>query len=123
MVFRVSIDWVLSVVSAESNHQDTKTPRRMDLLVSWCFAGQSELDCERRVAVVTGRISLQGGRCMDPFRDRVAVITGGAGGIGMAMARAFAGRGAKLVLADLDQAALDRAVAELTGEGASALGV
>jgi len=60
---------------------------------------------------------------MDPFKDRVAVITGGAGGIGMAMARAFAARGAALVLADLDEAALAAAVAELTGSGARALGV
>jgi NAD(P)-dependent dehydrogenase (short-subunit alcohol dehydrogenase family) len=60
---------------------------------------------------------------MDQFRDRVAVITGGAGGIGMAMARAFAERGAKLVLADLDEQALQRAVAELSGTGAQALGV
>jgi len=60
---------------------------------------------------------------MDPFRDRVAVITGGAGGIGMAMARAFAARGAKLVLADLDEAALRGAVAELQTAGASVLGV
>src|SRR5262245_22751740 len=60
---------------------------------------------------------------MDPFRDRVAVITGGAGGIGMAMARAFAARGAKLVLADLDGPALQRAVGELEGSGAAALGV
>jgi NAD(P)-dependent dehydrogenase (short-subunit alcohol dehydrogenase family) len=59
---------------------------------------------------------------MDPFRDRVAVITGGAGGIGMAMARAFAARGAKLVLADLDESALARAVAELQGGGANVLG-
>src|SRR5574341_40379 len=36
---------------------------------------------------------------MDPFAGRVAVVTGGAGGIGMAMARAFGARGAKLVLA------------------------
>jgi NAD(P)-dependent dehydrogenase (short-subunit alcohol dehydrogenase family) len=60
---------------------------------------------------------------MDAFRDRVAVITGGAGGIGMAMARAFAARGAKLVLADLDEPALRRAVGELEREGAQALGV
>jgi NAD(P)-dependent dehydrogenase (short-subunit alcohol dehydrogenase family) len=60
---------------------------------------------------------------MDPFKDRVAVITGGAGGIGMAMARAFAGRGARLVLADLDEAALQRAVDTLTAAGAQALGV
>src|SRR5262250_953111 len=59
---------------------------------------------------------------MDPFRDRIAVITGGAGGIGMAMARAFAARGAKLVLADMDEAALARAVAELRGAGATAHG-
>ncbi|MBI4517790.1 MAG: SDR family NAD(P)-dependent oxidoreductase [Deltaproteobacteria bacterium] len=60
---------------------------------------------------------------MDAFRDRVAVITGGAGGIGMAMARAFAARGAKLVLADLDEAALARATGELTAAGAQVLGV
>ena len=60
---------------------------------------------------------------MDPFKDRVAVITGGAGGIGMAMARAFAARGARLVLADLDDAALHTAVAALSAEGAQACGV
>jgi NAD(P)-dependent dehydrogenase (short-subunit alcohol dehydrogenase family) len=60
---------------------------------------------------------------MDPFKDRVAVITGGAGGIGMAMARAFAARGTRVVLADLDGAALPRAVDELTASGAHALGV
>lgn len=60
---------------------------------------------------------------MDPFRDRVAVITGGAGGIGMAMARAFAARGARLVLADLDDGALAQAEKELAAEGAEVLGV
>jgi len=60
---------------------------------------------------------------MDPFRDRVAVITGGAGGIGMAMARAFAARGAKLVLADLDESALRGAVEKLRESGATAIGV
>jgi NAD(P)-dependent dehydrogenase (short-subunit alcohol dehydrogenase family) len=60
---------------------------------------------------------------MDAFKDRVAVITGGAGGIGKAMARAFAARGARLVLADLDGAGLDHATAELAGTGAEVLGV
>jgi NAD(P)-dependent dehydrogenase (short-subunit alcohol dehydrogenase family) len=60
---------------------------------------------------------------MDPFSGRVAVITGGAGGIGMAMARAFAARGARLVLADLDDAALGRAAAALRAEGATVHGV
>jgi NAD(P)-dependent dehydrogenase (short-subunit alcohol dehydrogenase family) len=56
---------------------------------------------------------------MDPLSGRVAVVTGGAGGIGMALARAFAARGAKLVLADLDDAALDRATTALASEGAT----
>jgi NAD(P)-dependent dehydrogenase (short-subunit alcohol dehydrogenase family) len=60
---------------------------------------------------------------MDPFRERVAVVTGGAGGIGLALARAFAARGSKLVLADLDEEALARAEQELAGAGAAVLGV
>jgi NAD(P)-dependent dehydrogenase (short-subunit alcohol dehydrogenase family) len=58
---------------------------------------------------------------MDPFRGRVAVVTGGAGGIGMALARAFAARGASIVLADLDEQALERAERELAAGGASVL--
>jgi len=60
---------------------------------------------------------------MDPFQNRVAVITGGAGGIGRAMARAFAERGARLVLADLDQEALDSATEDLGALGADVFGV
>jgi NAD(P)-dependent dehydrogenase (short-subunit alcohol dehydrogenase family) len=59
---------------------------------------------------------------MDPFRDRVAVITGGAGGIGMAMARAFAARGARLVLADIHEARLKEAADALRAEGADVHG-
>ncbi len=60
---------------------------------------------------------------MDLFKDRVAVITGGAGGIGMAMAQAFAARGARLVLADLDESALARATETLAAAGAAVRGV
>jgi NAD(P)-dependent dehydrogenase (short-subunit alcohol dehydrogenase family) len=63
---------------------------------------------------------MQGG---DPFRGRVAVVTGGAAGIGLALAQAFAARGAKLALADVDEAALARAERELGAAGAEALGV
>ena len=56
---------------------------------------------------------------MDALAGRVAVVTGGGGGIGTAMARAFAARGATLVLADLDAAALERAATALRRDGAT----
>jgi NAD(P)-dependent dehydrogenase (short-subunit alcohol dehydrogenase family) len=46
---------------------------------------------------------------------RVAVITGGASGIGLAAAKRFASLGMKICLADLSEDALDRAAAELPG--------
>ena len=55
---------------------------------------------------------------MEEFEGRVAVITGGASGIGLGMARAFAGAGMKVVVADLDTEALLAVETELTGAGA-----
>ena len=46
---------------------------------------------------------------------RVAVITGGASGIGLAAAKRFAALSMKLCLADLRQDALDKATAKLSG--------
>ena len=60
---------------------------------------------------------------MDQFQGRVAVITGGGGGIGSAMARAFADRGARLVLADLTDAAMGDIAEELRAKGADVLTV
>jgi NAD(P)-dependent dehydrogenase (short-subunit alcohol dehydrogenase family) len=60
---------------------------------------------------------------MEHLEGKVAVITGGASGIGFATAKALATRGAKLVLADIEPAALERAVANLTATGAKAEGV
>lgn len=57
------------------------------------------------------------------FEGKVAVITGGASGIGLALAEALARRGAKLVLGDVEPGALDAAVAKLEASGAEALGV
>lgn len=47
---------------------------------------------------------------MKDFKDKVAFITGGAMGLGLSMAEAFTREGAKVVLADIDEAAL--AIAE-----------
>ncbi|MGP6169648.1 SDR family NAD(P)-dependent oxidoreductase [Microbacterium sp. A204] len=48
---------------------------------------------------------------------KVAVVTGGASGMGYAMAEKFLTAGAKVVIADIEQSALDRAVAELSAHG------
>ncbi|WP_298440554.1 SDR family NAD(P)-dependent oxidoreductase [uncultured Ferrimonas sp.] len=45
---------------------------------------------------------------------KLIVITGGAGGLGMAMAKRLGQQGAKLALIDINQAALDSAVTELS---------
>ncbi len=50
------------------------------------------------------------------LQDKVAFVTGAASGIGLGIARALAARGAKVMLADLDHAGLDAAVAAL-GDG------
>ena len=51
---------------------------------------------------------------MTEVAGRTAFITGGANGIGLGIARAFAREGVKLALADIDADALDRARAELS---------
>ena len=56
---------------------------------------------------------------MQDFSGRTAVITGGASGIGLGMARAFAGRGMQLVLADLDSVLLKKAEQEFSDAGVS----
>jgi NAD(P)-dependent dehydrogenase (short-subunit alcohol dehydrogenase family) len=54
---------------------------------------------------------------MKTFAGRVAVITGAASGLGRALAGAFGAQGARLVLADVDEAALARAAGELRALG------
>jgi 3-oxoacyl-[acyl-carrier protein] reductase len=51
------------------------------------------------------------------FRDRVALVTGGASGIGKGVAARLAREGAHVVVADLDAEALEAAVMELAGHG------
>lgn len=55
---------------------------------------------------------------MQSFKDKIAVVTGGASGIGKAIVKALLGEGATVVIADVEQSALDAAVAELSSLGA-----
>ncbi|MFD5628008.1 SDR family NAD(P)-dependent oxidoreductase [Streptomyces sp. NPDC127072] len=57
---------------------------------------------------------------MDLREGQVAVVTGAASGIGLAMARRFAADGLKVVLADVEEAALEKAAAGLRQDGAEA---
>jgi NAD(P)-dependent dehydrogenase (short-subunit alcohol dehydrogenase family) len=50
---------------------------------------------------------------MDELHDKVAVVTGGASGIGLALARSFLAAGCRVVIADIELQALDDARAAL----------
>ena len=56
---------------------------------------------------------------MDEFEGKTAVVTGGASGIGKAMATRFAAEGMNVLLADIEEPALADAAAELEATGAS----
>ena len=60
---------------------------------------------------------------MRELNGKVAVVTGGASGIGLALSERFATEGMKVVVADVEETALDKAVARLTEGGAEAIGV
>jgi NAD(P)-dependent dehydrogenase (short-subunit alcohol dehydrogenase family) len=60
---------------------------------------------------------------MERLADRVAWISGGASGIGLAIAHRLAEEKVKLVLVDIEQSALDAAEAELEEKGASVLAI
>lgn len=60
---------------------------------------------------------------MKDFKEKVAVITGGANGIGLAVAQECARRSIKIVIADIDGTDLKRAEEELKVQGAEVLAV
>ena len=57
------------------------------------------------------------------LENRVALVTGAAGGIGREIAEVFAREGARVTIADLDAAAAERAASELVSQGLSASAV
>ena len=60
---------------------------------------------------------------MREFRDRVAVVTGAASGIGRGLAARCAREGMKVVMADIEEVALREAAEELAATGAEVLAV
>ena len=60
---------------------------------------------------------------MQSFENKTAVVTGGASGMGFAMASVFAREGMNLVLADVEKGALREAVARIEALGVDAVGV
>jgi NAD(P)-dependent dehydrogenase (short-subunit alcohol dehydrogenase family) len=58
---------------------------------------------------------------MDRLIDKVAIVTGGGGGIGGATARALAREGAAVVVVDIDEAAAQRVTEEIRDSGGRAL--
>ena len=55
------------------------------------------------------------------LKDRVAIVTGGASGIGAASARLFAAEGARLALVDQDEVGLGQVAADIEAAGGSAI--
>lgn len=60
---------------------------------------------------------------MEDFAGKVAVVTGGASGVGRAIGARLVREGARVVLADIDQARLDATAAEIGAAGAIAVDV
>ena len=54
---------------------------------------------------------------MQDFTGKVAVVTGGASGIGRSLVKELLAAGAKVVIGDVEQKALDRVLAEFSGSG------
>ena len=54
---------------------------------------------------------------MGRFEDKIAIVTGAARGIGEAYAKALAGEGARVVVADVDEEGAQKVAADIEGDG------
>ena len=59
---------------------------------------------------------------MQQLSGKTAFVTGGAGGLGLAMAQAFLRQGMKVMIADIDQPSVDRALEDLAASGGQVAG-
>ncbi len=57
------------------------------------------------------------------LKDKVAIVTGAASGIGKEIALTYAREGARVAVADLDKGAADAAADEILAAGGQALGI
>src|SRR5437762_1771846 len=101
--------------------------RRFDfavaLLLGWTSAVSNRHDRESSTATrAFGRAQHGREKIVHAVEGKVAVVTGGANGIGLAMGRHFAGHGMSVMLADIQPGPLDAAVALLRSEGLDVAG-
>lgn len=73
---------------------------------------------ENNTTASFGNTTVSGGGVKSPLADKRVIVTGGAGGIGAALATELIARGARVVLADLSPAVTDTAA--VLGSGAQA---
>ena len=57
------------------------------------------------------------------MEGKVAIVTGGAGGIGSAVCRAFAGEGVSVAVADMDSSRADETASHISSGGGGVIGV
>ncbi len=60
---------------------------------------------------------------MSYWKDKIVLVTGGSSGLGRVIADGFGGAGAKIVIAGLEEDAVQRSAAEMQAAGCNALGI